>query len=160
MRTNGVAARLCTGGADGSEKVDAWAAIEPHAIDNPMYYWTHLALCQPFGTTGTLPLLATAEAIRQHPAGARQLPCARHYAADEDENGWYYRRSDRRQASAGGLPTTATATSRCRPSCRLDKAFHVGAPSCNKYLQRLEAAADVSIGRFSVLCGALRKHMV
>ncbi len=44
MRTAGVEEQYCTGNASPKEKFDAWAAMVPQALGNPLYHWTHLEL--------------------------------------------------------------------------------------------------------------------
>lgn len=44
MRQSGVPERLITGQADPEEKFQAWAAVMPWLIGNPLYHWTHLEL--------------------------------------------------------------------------------------------------------------------
>ncbi len=63
MRTNGVPERLCSGAAPDREKFDAWAAVVPRLLRNPLYHWTHLELRRPFGITGILFSPKTADEV-------------------------------------------------------------------------------------------------
>lgn len=63
MRTCGVDERFCTGDATDWEKFDAWAAVVPKTLRNPLYHWTHLELRHPFGIENTLLGPETAKAI-------------------------------------------------------------------------------------------------
>ncbi len=49
MRAAGVKERFCTGDASSKEKFDAWAAVVPQTLGNPLYHWTHLELRRYFG---------------------------------------------------------------------------------------------------------------
>lgn len=49
MRTAGIEEGLITGNASSYEKYQAWAKTVPLCIGNPIYHWTHLELCRPFG---------------------------------------------------------------------------------------------------------------
>lgn len=49
MRTNGIDERYITGDADDLEKWQAFAAMMPGLIGNPLYHWTHLELKRYFG---------------------------------------------------------------------------------------------------------------
>ena len=48
MRANGVAERFCTGDAIDRAKFDAFAAILPYLLRNPLYHWCHLELARYF----------------------------------------------------------------------------------------------------------------
>jgi glucuronate isomerase len=63
MRTCGVDERFCTGDAPDREKFEAWAAVVPKTLRNPLYHWTHLELRHPFGIENTLLGPDTAKAI-------------------------------------------------------------------------------------------------
>lgn len=63
MRTNGIPERLCSGDAPDREKYDAWAATVPRLLRNPLYHWTHLELRRPFGISGILFSLETADEV-------------------------------------------------------------------------------------------------
>lgn len=49
MRIAGVPERLITGDATDREKFDAWAAVVPDTIGNPLFHWTALELKRYFG---------------------------------------------------------------------------------------------------------------
>lgn len=54
LRAAGVEERLITGAASEREKYDAWAAVVPQCLGNPLYTWTHLELRRPFGICDTV----------------------------------------------------------------------------------------------------------
>ncbi len=62
LRSAGVDERLITGDAAPKEKFDAWAAVVPQTLGNPLYHWTHLELQRYFGITELLSP-STADAI-------------------------------------------------------------------------------------------------
>lgn len=49
MRADGIGEDKITGKASGREKFDAWCAVMPDLIGNPLYHWTHLELKRYFG---------------------------------------------------------------------------------------------------------------
>ncbi|WP_421670612.1 glucuronate isomerase [Rahnella sp. EDr1-12] len=162
MRTNGVPERMCTGDASDREKFDAWAATVPHTIGNPLYHWTHLELRRPFGITGKLLSPSTAGEIWER--GNELL------AQDE-----FSARGIMKQMNVKMVGTTddpidslehhkavaidASFDVKVLPSWRPDKAFNIEAATFADYMKKLEAAADVSITRFSDLRDALKKRM-
>ncbi|MFS7249192.1 glucuronate isomerase [Rahnella rivi] len=162
MRTNGVPERMCTGDASDREKFDAWAATVPHTIGNPLYHWTHLELRRPFGITGKLLSPSTAGEIWER--GNELL------AHDE-----FSARGIMKQMNVKMVGTTddpidslehhkaiardASFDVKVLPSWRPDKAFNIEAATFADYMKKLEAAADVSITRFSDLRDALKKRM-
>lgn len=70
MRANGVPEDLITGDADDWTKFRAWAATVPYTMRNPLYHWTHMELCKPFGISE---LLNEASARRIYDACNEQL---------------------------------------------------------------------------------------
>ncbi|MBW7982724.1 glucuronate isomerase [Enterobacillus tribolii] len=162
MRTNGVAERLCTGDASDREKFQAWAETVPHTIGNPLYHWTHLELRRPFGITGTLLSGQTAEDIWNR--------CNALLERDE-----FSARGIMQQMNVKMVGTTddpiddlhhhqaiaddSSFTVKVLPSWRPDKAFNIDAATFADYMQKLGAAADVDIRRFSDVCRALSVRM-
>jgi glucuronate isomerase len=162
MRTNGVAERLCTGDASDREKFQAWAETVPHTIGNPLYHWTHLELRRPFGITGTLLSGNTADDIWNR--------CNALLERDE-----FSARGIMKQMNVKMVGTTddpiddlshhkAIALDRSfdvkvLPSWRPDKAFNIDAAIFPEYMQKLSAAADVDIRKFSDVCDALKIRM-
>ena len=162
MRTNGVAERLCTGDASDREKFDAWAATVPHTIGNPLYHWTHLELRRPFGITDKLLSPATANEIWTR--------CNTLLAQDNFSARGIMKQMKVKMVGTTDDPIDSLAHHKTiagdssfdikvLPSWRPDKAFNIEAETFNDYLQKLEAAADVSIRRFSDLCEALKRRL-
>ncbi|KKN50587.1 hypothetical protein LCGC14_0631090, partial [marine sediment metagenome] len=63
MRTQGLEERFITGDAGDYEKFEAWAAVVPYTVRNPLYHWTHMELKNPFGITGQVLNAETARDI-------------------------------------------------------------------------------------------------
>jgi len=62
MRINGVNEQYCTGSVSDKDKFLKWAETVPNTINNPLYHWTHLELARYFNSTDLLSP-ATAENI-------------------------------------------------------------------------------------------------
>lgn len=160
MRANGEEERLCTGDASPFEKFLAWARTVPHTLRNPLYHWTHLELKRYFGIDDLLSE-ATAHSIwnRANEALAsgsfsvhgilRKFRVKALCTTDDPVDDLRYHR----QIQAGGLET------RVFPTFRPDNAFAVDKPaSFNRWLSRLEAAANLEISRLGALLDALRSR--
>ncbi|MFO6299398.1 glucuronate isomerase [Rahnella selenatireducens] len=162
MRTNGVPERMCTGDATDREKFDAWAATVPHTIGNPLYHWTHLELRRPFGITGKLLSPATAGEIWER---GNELLAQDNFSARgimKQMNVKMVGTTDDPIDSLEHHKAVAQDTHfdiKVLPSWRPDKAFNIEAATFADYVKKLEAAADVSITRFSDLRDALKKRM-
>ena len=162
MRTNGVPERMCTGDASDREKFDAWAATVPHTIGNPLYHWTHLELRRPFGITGKLLSPSTAgeiwergnELLAQDDFSARgimkQMNVKMVGTTDDPIDSLEHHKA---------VAQDSSFDVKVLPSWRPDKAFNIEAGTFVDYMKKLEAAADVSITRFSDLRDALKKRM-
>jgi glucuronate isomerase len=161
MRANGVAERLCTGDASDWEKFEAWARTVPATIRNPLYHWTHLELRRPFGVSDLLsektaksiydrcndrlaePGFTTLGLLRQFCVA---VVCTTDDPADSlDHHHALAKRKD---------PET-----RIVPTWRPDAALSIEDPArFNKWLDRLEAAAGISISTFAQMLDALDKR--
>jgi glucuronate isomerase len=161
MRANGVAERFCTGDASDWEKFEAWARTVPATIRNPLYHWTHLELRRPFGVSDLLsektaksiydrcndrlaePGFTTLGLLRQFCVA---VVCTTDDPADSlDHHHALAKRKD---------PET-----RIVPTWRPDAALSIEDPArFNKWLDRLEAAAGISISTFAQMLDALDKR--
>jgi glucuronate isomerase len=160
MRANGSPERYATGDADPYEKFLAWARTVPNTLRNPLYHWTHLELKRYFGIDDlldetTAPAvwaraneLLAGEDLRAHGILKRfrvKALCTTDDPVDD--------LSHHKQIAASGLET------RVFPAFRPDKALNVHQPEAfNAWVDRLEAAAGVSITRLAGLLDALRKR--
>ena len=160
LRSNGVAERFVTGNATPFEKFQAWAATVPHTLRNPLYHWTHLELARYFDIHELLDAssakriwdranqkLAT-PALSTH--GILKKFKVTHVGTTDDpvdDLRWH------KQFAASGHPTQMV------PAFRPDKALIVNQPAAfNAWTDKLAAAANVDIGRFSDFLDALRRR--
>jgi len=163
MRANGVPEADITGHEPDYRTFLAWARTVPQLVGNPLYHWTHLELQRYFDIQEplcerTAPMIweACNARIAGPDFGARALlgrmrvraVCTTDDPADSLEHHRAYA-----AARAPGEPVMA-------PSFRPDKAMAVEDPAAwNAYLEKLEAAADLSIGSYRDLVTALdRRH--
>src|SRR5213594_1288673 len=161
MRTNGVDERYCTGDASDWEKFEAWARTVPATMRNPLYHWTHMELKRPFGITELLSERNARtiydrcnELLRQPEFSTqgllRQFGVALVGTTDDPADSL-----EHHQALA-----KSDGDVRVVPTWRPDAAMAVEDPTAfNGWLERLEAAAGMSIGNFAQLLEALdRRH--
>ena len=163
MRANGVPEADITGHEPDYRTFLAWARTVPSLLGNPLYHWTHLELQRYFGihdalSEKTAPMIweICNAKLAQPDFGARALltrmrvraVCTTDDPADSLEHHIAYA-----AARQPGEPVMA-------PSYRPDKALATEDPALwNAYLERLGAAADVSIGSYRELVIALdRRH--
>jgi glucuronate isomerase len=160
MRANGVAEEYCTGQAPPREKFLAWARTVPHTLRNPLYHWTHLELKRYFGIDELLDessaphiwekathQLATPRLRTHGILGKFQVRavCTTDDPADD--------LACHKAIAASGLDTKVF------PTFRPDKALNVHLPHLfNPWVNRLEGAANVSIGSLQDFVDALRKR--
>lgn len=78
MRTMGVPERLISGDGPADERFDAWAAVVPSTIRNPLFHWTHLELARYFDESRTLSLSNSKEIFA---AATARLESAQGYGA-------------------------------------------------------------------------------
>ncbi len=160
MRTNGVDERFVTGNATPREKFQAWAETVPQTLRNPLYHWTHLELKRYFGVdelldgksaeriwkkaNAKLPKLRTQDLLTNSKVA---VVCTTDDPADSLETHAKIR------ANPGKLKT------RVYPAFRPDKALAVSNPAVfNPWVEKLAAAANVTIRKFDDLLAALKKR--
>jgi glucuronate isomerase len=160
MRFNGVAEHYCTGEAEPFEKYQAWAATVPHTVRNPLYHWTHLELKRYFGIDE---LLDEESAVRIWKKANQQLStpeltahgilkkfnvtllCTTDDPVDDLKH--------HERIASSGLAT------RVLPAFRPDSALAVhDTAHFNKWVRRLEQAADVDIGDLASFLEALAQR--
>ena len=158
MRANGVPERFCTGDADPYEKFLAWAGTVPTTLRHPLYHWTHLELVRYFGIDDLLNA-QTAPAIWERANARLAEPelsahgilrrfgvaclCTTDDPADTLEH--------HQRIAASSLETAVY------PTYRPDGALQTADPQAfNRWVDRLGAAANVSISRLSDFLDALR----
>lgn len=165
MRTNGVNERFCTGDASDWEKFGQWAETVPYTLRNPLYHWTHLELQRYFGVTEVLNG-RSARRIYDECSEKLQTPdytvrnllrrmnvetvCTTDDPVDSLE---HHRRIADEGLVGAGFEISVL------PTFRPDKAMAVeDANVFNQYVDRLEAAADMSISNFDEFLSALRQR--
>lgn len=160
MRANGIDEKFCTGNAPDDQKFTKWAETVPYTLRNPLYHWTHMELRRPFGirklldpsTAGEIydqcnEMLSTPEFSARNIMRTMnvELVCTTDDPADSLEHHIKIRED--------GFEI------RVLPTFRPDKAMAADDVSeYNGYLDRLEAASDISITRFDDLVAALKKR--
>ena len=158
MRANGVPERYCTGDADPYEKFLAWARTVPATLRNPLYHWTHLELLRYF-EVGELLDERNAPAIWHRAKACLAGP-------DLDAHGILRRfrvacvctTDDPADSLAlhERIASSSLATA-VYPCFRPDAALGThDARTFNEWIDRLGAAANVSISRLPHLLDALR----
>ncbi len=160
MRASGVDERFCTGDADPRDKFLAWARTVPQTLRNPLYHWTHLELKRYFGIDKLLDestadgiwdeanAQLAGEDLRAHGILKRfhvKAVCTTDDPTDD--------LACHKTIAASGLATKVF------PTFRPDKALNVHLPEVfNPWVQRLEAAANTSIGSYRDFVDALGKR--
>jgi len=161
MRANGVPERYCTGNANPYEKFLAWARTVPHTLRNPLYHWTHLELKRYFGIDKLLDensaeeiwKKANDQLSRGDELTVQGILEKFHVVAvcttDDPVESLADHESIRK---AGG----ATAVF---PTFRPDRALRIHDPAAfSQWTDKLSAAANIDIVRFSDFLEALRKR--
>jgi glucuronate isomerase len=160
MRANGVEERYCTGEAAPFDKFMAWAKTVPHTLRNPLYQWTHLELKRYFGIDELLDE-TTAPAIWER---ANAL-----LASDDLTARGILKKFRVRALCTTDDPTDDLAhhktiaasgfETRVYPAFRPDKALNVDLPEAfNTWVDRLAAASNTDISKFSGFLDALRQR--
>ncbi|GAB3985898.1 glucuronate isomerase [Spirosoma daeguense] len=160
MRTNGVNERFCTGDADDFSKFQKWAETVPYTLRNPLYHWTHLELQRYFGVTEPLNgknarqvYDICTEQLQSPDYSVRNLlrrmnvetVCTTDDPIDSLEN---HKKLADEGFEIGVLPTF-----------RPDKAMAVeDVVAFNHYVNKLEAASNVSISTFDDFLKAIRQR--
>ena len=160
MRANGVDESYITGNRSDREKFEQWARTVPYTLRNPLFHWTHLELRRYFGITEQLNE-KTANSIYDQ---INAMLSSKEYSVigllekmkvrllcttDDPIDNLSHHQTIRQQ----------DGPIRVLPAFRPDKAMEVeDASQFNSYLQKLEAAADVSIGTYGDFLKALKKR--
>ncbi|NIG55525.1 glucuronate isomerase [Chitinophaga sp. Cy-1792] len=160
MRINGVHESYCTGDQTDYDKFEKWAATVPKTLRNPLYHWTHLELQRYFGINDILNA-DSARAIYDHSSALLQQPshsvrnllrsrnvkvvCTTDDPADDLQ---YHQ-----QMKAENLDI------RVFPAFRPDASMNADNPdNYNRYLDKLAAAANISIHTYDDLLQALQSR--
>ena len=160
MRTHGVNEKFITGDSSDWEKFEKWAETVPYTLRNPLYHWTHLELQRYFDVHELLDKNSArriydecSEKLRSPEYSVRNLlrkmnvriVCTTDDPVDNLE--WH------RKIADDDFEVSIL------PAFRPDKAMNVDdATAFNQYVQRLEGAANTSIGSFSDYLDALKSR--
>jgi len=160
MRTNGVDESYCTGNQPDYAKFEKWAETVPYTMRNPLYHWTHLELQRYFNIDDLL-----------SPNTAREIydECTTKLQTTDYSVRNLLRKMNVRLVCTTDDPVDDLAQHRqlkeegfeipILPAFRPDAAMNVDNPvTFNNYVDRLEKAADVSIGSFKEFIDALKKR--
>lgn len=161
MRTQGVPERYITGDASDWEKFEQWAKTVPFTARNPIFHWTHLELRRYFGIEVLLNACTAADIYH----------CANTQLAEPDFSTQGLLRRMRVEVvcttddPADDLQAHATFAQQhtfCRllPSFRPDKAILIQREGFPQYLERLGAAAHLTIRTFDDLLQALERRIL
>jgi glucuronate isomerase len=160
MRTNGINEKYCTGAASDFEKFQQWAATVPYTLRNPLYHWTHLELQRYFNIDKILNA-DTAKEIYDEATAQLQT---KEYSV----------RGLLTKMNVKALCTTDDPTDtlehhktiadtncpvKVLPAYRPDKAMNVDdAATFNDYVNKVEAAANISVSNYSDYLKALKNR--
>ena len=161
MRANGIPEALCSGDASEFDKFEAWARTVPETLGNPLYHWTAMELRRPFGIEERL-----------GPATARDIFARANDKLKQDAFSamgllaqWKVAVVCSTDDPVDSLEPHARLAARkdkkteVYPTWRPDKALLVeDVAAWTAWLEKLEAAAAVSISTWESLLEALEKR--
>jgi glucuronate isomerase len=159
MRACGAAEHLVTGNASDLEKFEAWAAVVPATIGNPLFHWTHLELLRYFGVRDVL-----------GPGNARAIhnQCSALLAGDSFRARGLLEKMNVRVICTtddpadcleyhAALAADPTFPIMVVPAFRPDPALAIDQPErFNAWIARLEQAANTRIDGYDEFLAALR----
>jgi len=160
MRTNGINEDFVTGSKDDLQKFMKWAETVPYTLRNPLYHWTHLELKRYFGIETILNSQSaqkiydeTSEKLRGNDYSVRNLLTKMNIATicttdDPIDTLEYHQKIKSDKFSIDVIP-----------AWRPDKAMEVeNVATFNEYIDKLGAAANISIDTFYKLLDALKNR--
>jgi glucuronate isomerase len=158
MRANGVNEAYITGNKTDEEKFTAWAATVPYTLRNPLYHWTHLELQRYFGINELLsPASAQKiyaqcnEKLQSREFSVRNILKSKNVEVvgttdDPLDNLSYHQKLKQDGYGVKVLP-----------AYRPDKAMNADdIAGLNKYIDQLQAVANVSISNIDEYLQALK----
>ncbi len=160
MRGNGISEEYITGGKSDYEKFEKWAETLQYAMRNPLYHWTHLELSHIFKCDKVL-----------NPSTAREIydECNAKLATDDFRAQGLMRNCNVELVCTTDDPIDSLEYHKSildnpfgvkvYSTWRPDKAMAVeDAASFNLYLDKLEAASNISITSYPDLLRALKSR--
>ena len=161
MRANGIPESFCSGDASDFDKFEAWARTVPETLGNPLYHWTAMELRRPFGIEDTLGPTTARDVFGRANEKLQQdgfttmgllaqfrvaVVCSTDDPIDSLE-------------PHARLAARAEKKTQVYPTWRPDKAVMVeDVAAWTTWLEKLEAAASVSISTWETLLQALEKR--
>ena len=160
MRANGIDENFITGNSTPREKFQAWAETVPYTLRNPIHHWTHIELQRYFD----IDLMLTPDTADE----IWERTNARIAEADFSTHG-LLRKFDVRVVGTTDDPAdplvdhesiaASDLKTKVLPTFRPDRALLVDRPDLlNLWLEKLEAASDITIVHLSDLLAALQKR--
>ena len=160
MRANGIDESYCTGNQTDEAKFMKWAETVPYTMRNPLYHWTHLELLRYFDVKEIL-----------NPASAKKIydHCTARLQTREFSIRSLLKKMNVRVICTTDDPVDDLAHHRklkdenfeikILPAFRPDKAMQSeNVTVLNSYIDRLEAASNVSVSNLQDYLGALKKR--
>lgn len=158
MRWAGVDEACVTGEASDRQKFDAYAAIMPQCIGNPLYHWSHLELYRYFTMDGTILSSVSASRVWEE---ANACLAQTDYSARgllNKMNVAFVGTTDDPCDDLGNHLALGQETQlgfKVAPSFRPDRAFKIGHEGFAAYLERLAFVSGQTIDTFEDLMAAL-----
>lgn len=158
MRANGVNEAYITGNKTDEEKFTAWAATVPYTLRNPLYHWTHLELQRYFGINELLsPASAQKiyaqcnEQLQSPEFSIRNILKSKNVEVVGTTDDPLDNLSHHQKLKQDGYSV------KILPAYRPDKAMNADdIAGLNKYIDQLEAVANVSISNIDEYLTALK----
>lgn len=160
MRANGINEKFITGNATDFEKFEQWAATVPYTMRNPLYHWTHLELQRYFD----IPDILNADS-----AGKIYEECTARLLTPEFSVRNLLRKMNVKIVCTTDDPVDSLEYHRkirednfeikVLPAFRPDRAMNVDdAVAFNDYVNRVEAASNISVGNYNDYLEALKNR--
>lgn len=158
MRANGVNEAYITGNKTDEEKFMQWAATVPYTLRNPLYHWTHLELQRYFGINELLsPASAQKiyaqcnEKLQSPELSIRNILKSKNVEVVGTTDDPLDNLSHHQKLKQDGYSVKVL------PAYRPDKAMNADdIAGLNKYIDQLEAVANVSISNIDEYLSALK----
>ncbi|WP_426587647.1 glucuronate isomerase [Mucilaginibacter sp. R-33] len=158
MRANGVNEAYITGNKTDEEKFMQWAATVPYTLRNPLYHWTHLELQRYFGINELLsPASAQKiyaqcnEKLQSPEFSIRNILKSKNVEVVGTTDDPLDNLSHHQKLKQDGYSVKVL------PAYRPDKAMNADdIAGLNKYIDRLESVANVSISNIDEYLSALK----
>lgn len=161
MRSMGIEEKYCTGNATDYEKFLKYAEAIGEAIGNPLYHWTHLELQRFFHINTPLSAKtadeiwnATCEMLKSPDYSAKNLIRRSNVeiicTTDDPADDLAYHKE---------IAKDKSFTTKVLPTFRPDNALYIEKEGFSAYIQKLGAAAGISIQSYADLKAALQKRL-